>query len=120
MPKPRILPEPRRPINTLKDLDEHFDNLVGCQYSITEGGETQIEVISVEDVYCYVTLEFVQQYYLNHLMDTVPPKKWGYRFTLSDIPGVYKAIGYILQCEYRFTLSDAAGTYKAAGYVSQC
>lgn len=98
MPKPRILPEPRRPINTLKDLDEHFDNLVGY-HTITEGQYTRVEHISIDEVFCYVTLEFVQQYYLNHLMATVVlPGKWGYKFTPSEIQGVYKATGYISQC----------------------
>lgn len=93
----RTYPIPRTSISTLKDLDNFFDNMVGIRYPVAENPELPIPAaININEVYCYVSLEFVQQYHLKHLMGDPLSGNRVYSFgELPGVPGVYQVTACI-------------------------
>lgn len=78
--KLRKCPLSQEMINTLKDLDLFFDKLID-------------RGIDIKDIFCYVTLDFVQHYYLKHLHETPTDRYRVYNFDVLNIPyvpGVYR------------------------------
>ena len=95
--KPRFCPPPRHKISSVKDLDLFFGNLASKQWLVKEWDFTagissdSLMSIPLSNLYCYVSLEFVQAYYLEHLMPDENDSKFEYDFTaVENIPGVYK------------------------------
>jgi hypothetical protein len=87
----RTFPRSQQTISTIKDLDELFDKWIGIQ--------KDDYIVSIEEIFCYVSLEFAQQYYLKHLMRDNIPENREYMFKpIEHIPGIYKVTAMYIKC----------------------
>lgn len=89
----RLMPAPQETISTSRDLDNFFNKMSVLQYSRESNNlpvpQYEAATVDISLIYCYVSLEFVQQYYTKHLFDS--HCSWVYTFSpVIHIPGVYK------------------------------
>lgn len=88
------MPDPQVTISNMRDLDTFFNKMVGMQFPtprdpLSTVSNSIVGTVPVSSVYCYVSLEFVQNYYLKHLEDA--SNKWSYTFSrMLNVSGVYK------------------------------
>ena len=95
----RAYPAAQYTISTIRDLDNFFDTIVNNVFAIDEFDVvipsnviSSTVILNIRDAYCYVSLEFVQQYYTKHLMN---PNGRQYNFDIvENVPGVYRATAW--------------------------
>lgn len=77
-------------IVSISDLDQFFTDRDNKQYLETIDGNSTIKWINLSGLYCYVTEEFVRNFFLGHY-HTRQNCKYTYTFeTVPSLAGVYK------------------------------